>query len=444
MEHLMRRTLLALVATVVAVALVFALAPAVDALPGRWTQRNNLRRLAVQMSNNSLRYLHTTWWSQNYAYSTIQVSTDATGSAQTTQTLEALVPYAGFSAGEVPIRGQASALYATAIALESGYYSPAKTGVSAEEARRRTVAWTTGLAESYARGSWGRSWQSPLWVNYLGYGARRVWPSLPARTQDLVTAAVASEADHLLAESPRHYRDSLGRIVNPGDSQSEENAWSASLLLFAAREFPSNPHAAQWESHGRVFLVNAYAAPDQVGGDPRVAGSNINPNGTVVNHTIIHPDYMLAQAEFIAKIALVSADTGTQMPPETRNNQALIWNALTRVSFPVKRYAKPGGTIYRWGPKRRSQTSAMYFPQGNDWGQYRRFNAAQMDVEVFAAGLDWRSYSWATQHMNYVLKQQSRYSDRHIFPRGTTRYPGDEQFAAVTAAEIAARLIEMQ
>ena len=107
--------------------------------------------------------------------------------------------------------------------------------------------------------------------------------------------------------------------------------------------------------------------------------------------------------------------------------------------FSAKRYRKPGGTIYRWG-KNKSQTADMYFPQGNDWSGYRRFNAALMDVEVFAARVDWRSYYWADKHLSYVIRQQSRYRDRHVFSSGSTGYPSDEQFAAATAAEIAARL----
>jgi hypothetical protein len=436
-------TVIAMIA--VALIIVFSAVPDAQAgLPSRSVQRNNLRRLATRMSNNSLRYLHTTWWRSKYAYSTVELGPDPNDPSQSTQTVESLVPRSGFSAGETPIRAQASALYATAIALESGFYSPGTVGISAAEARRRTVAWTTGLANSYDKDRWGRSWQSPLWVNYMGYGARRVWPSLPPNTRYLVTKAVAAEADHLLLEKPLNYRNAAGAIVYRGDTKSEEDAWCASLLLFAAREFPDNPNAAAWETHGRLFLINAYASPDQVGGDPRITGSNINQNGTVVNHGIIHPDYMFAQAEFIAKIALVSDDARLAMPPETRNNLGRVWSGLTRVSFPVKRYRRPGGTMYRWGKKKRSQTADMYYPQGTDWSRSRRFNAAQMDVEVFAARLDWRSYSWAQKHMNYVLKQQSRYRDRRIFARGATRYPVDEQFGAATAAEMAARLTEMR
>ena len=70
-------------------------------------------------------------------------------------------------------------------------------------------------------------------------------------------------------------------------------------------------------------MLNAYASPDQVGIDSRIGGSNIENNGLVVNHLRIHPDYMLAQAEMIAKVNLVSADTATSAPPRP----STIWVA---------------------------------------------------------------------------------------------------------------------
>ena len=262
---------------IVSAVMLAAASPAEAKLPSRWRQRDNLRKLAVKMSNNSLRYLHTTWYWQNYTYSAIEFVPEAGASTPPTQTLEALVPYSGFYTGEVPIRQQASALYATAIALDTGYYDPAITGVPADEALRRTVAWTTGLAESYRKDDWGGRWQTPLWVYYMGYGAKRVWPSLPERTRALVTEAVEDEANHLLDDEPGYYRDAAGWIVNPGDSQSEENAWRAALLVFAAREFPGHPNAGLWEEKGRVFLVNAYASPDQVGHRPEHQGQQHRP-----------------------------------------------------------------------------------------------------------------------------------------------------------------------
>jgi len=440
------RATAAICATVVLVATVFGgVATAQAKGPSRATQRLQLRSYAIQMTNNSQRYLHTTWFRKLYSYTTAQVpgALDASGTPGATQTVQVLVPRNGFSAGEVPIRSQASALYATAIALHNGYYNASTVTVSKAEAMRRTAAWTSGLALSYQNGHWAHGWQSGLWVYYLGFGARQVWSSLPPVTRSLVTSAVASEADYLLTVPPPNFRDANGKILSIGDTKSEENAWNASLLIMAAREFPGNPHAADWERQGRWYQITAYATPNQVGTDPRITGSNLNPDGTITNHGYIHPDYMICAGEFQAKIRMVAWNTRSVVPAEAANNFLLVWQGLTQHKFKPPYFDQPGGTIYRRGPNR-TTTDRMYYPQGGAWSNYRRFNAAQMDVEAFATKTDSMAYAWAKTHMLYTLRQQNRQKDRHIFSRGQTWFPEDEQFAACTAAEMAYRLSVMR
>lgn len=400
-------------------------------------QRLSLQSLAITTTNSSLRYLHTTWFKQNYSFSTTETLPAADG---TTTTVEVLLPRKGLNTTSSPtVHAQLSAMYATAIALHGGFFQASRVGVSTTVARRRTVAWVNGAAYSYARNAWGRDWQSALMVYYLAYGSQQVWGSLPMQTRELVASAVATEADRLLATPPLYYQDASGTIIRPGDSKSEENAWNATLLLYAARAFPGNPHASDWEKQGRWYQITAYATPNQVGTDPRINGSNLNADGTVTNHNRIHPDYMLTQAEFIAKVKLFSAQTHTAVPTETANNFGLVWRALTVTKYPRPQFRSPGGTIYRRG-KNHSQTADMYFPQGTDISLYRRFNAAETDVEAFDARIDKCAYGWGKAHLLYVRKQQSRYKDGHIFSKGATRFSNDEQFAAASMAEIVARL----
>lgn len=424
----------------IAIAMLFGVVASAQA-KSRTSQRIELRSYAIRMTNNSLRYLHTSWFKKTYSYQTVQVvgAPDASGTPGATETVEMLAPKGGFSTGEVPIRSQASAIYATAIALHNGYYSASEVTVSKAEALRRTVAWTSALASSYQTDQWGHGWQSGLWVYYLGFGAKQVWSSLPESTRSAVASDVASEADSLLARTPPFYKDATGFVVYSGDSKSDENAWNASLLIMAAREFPDNPHAADWERQGRWYQITAYATPDQIWSDPRIIGSNVNMDGTIVNHRRIHPDYMVSQGEYMAKIELVANHTGSSTPTETANNFGRVWRALTRVKFSAKRFDKPGGTIYRRGPHW-TTTASIYYPQGADWSYYRRFNDAEMDVEAFAARVDSMAYGWAKSHMRYVVYQQRQHKDGHIFSRGQTRFGEDEQFAAVSAAEMAYRL----
>jgi hypothetical protein len=385
--------------------------------------------------NNSLRYLHTTWWNHTYTYTTAT----ATASDGTTEAIEIAVPQGGFAYREQPIRGQGMAMYATALALKSNTFDVKRVGISRAEAQRRVVAWTNALTNSYDADSWGSTWQSPLWVYYLAAGAKQDWNALPRTTRAQITTNVTAEANHLLTETPGFYRDSTGTIVYPGNSQAEEDGWAGTLLLFAAREFPGDPNAAAWESKGRWFALASYSSPKQVGTDPRLTGSNVNPDGTVTNHGILHPDYMLTQAEYIAKVRLISAQTGAVVPAESSNNLRLVWRALVLQKFSARQYRWPGGTIYR-RDKRGRPIPWVYYPQGDDWGTRRRFNAAQMDVEAFADRVSTQAYAYGRVHMLYNLQLQKRHGDGHIFSPGETRFPEEEQFAAASEAEMTYRL----
>ena len=197
-----------------------------------------------------------------------RVRPEAGESTPPTQTLEALVPYSGFSAGEIPIRQQASALYATAIALDTGYYvaeSNRRLGRRGAPTHRRV---DHGTRRVLPQGPLGRK---------VADAALGQLPGLRRQACLAVSARAHPRAGHggggKRGEPPARPRSRAttamraAAIISPGDSQSEENAWRASLLIFAAREFPGNPNAGLWEEKGRVFLVNAYASPDQVGTD---------------------------------------------------------------------------------------------------------------------------------------------------------------------------------
>ena len=425
----------------------------------RVTKAKTLRNMAIQSQSNSLRYLHTTWFNANYRYATIGVAsiTEATGAAGSTGTIELLRPAHGFSTASsdqfvVPTktfspasatqpsigttRRQASAMYATALALGNGTYNEHRVGVSRAEALRRTVAWTNALALSHARHEWGGSWQSALWTYYLGAGSKRIWSDLPTCTQELVTQAVAEEADRLVMTPAPFYKNARGKIVYPGDSKSEENAWNATLLFCASRMYGSvdATRAAQWEAQGRCYALTAYATPSQVGTDPRIQGSNLNPDGTVINRNKIHPDYMATAGEMQTKYVLTSAWTHTRVAPECGNGLNAVWHALTKLKFPVRKFMKPGGTIYRVGAHG-VVSAGIYYPQGSDWSKYRRHDMALMDVTMFVVGKD-AGYNWARAHIGYLLNQQARHKDGSVFSKGETRFTEEEQFAAACSAEM--------
>ncbi len=407
------------VCTLAAVALLAGTAAPVHAAGISERDRLSLLDSATRLTNNALKYLHTTYWEANYHYEVVGG-------------MEMALPAVPLT-NEASIRPQASALCATALMLNTGRYDPATTGVSANEARRRVVAWSNALALSYNEQRWGKGWQSALWTYYWAFGSKQVWSSLPPATRTRVTAAVTAEANYLLTIPPPFYADKNGKVLSPGDSKSEENAWNASLLFMAAKMFLAQPSAAKWDAQARWYMIAAYASPQQIGTDRRITGSNINSDGTVINHGYINVDYFTCQAEFAMKSHIVARQTGTSAPWECSNNLALVWRALTRLRF-------TGGTIYRLDPARRPSAD-VYYPYGCDYSSYRKFNLAQMDVEAFLQHVDKQAFAWANAHLKYTLAQQARHVDGHAFAAGENANPGDEPFLAVTGAEMVARLL---
>jgi hypothetical protein len=434
------------------VAIVLAMAASVAGaatatVTARQEQQATLLNHSVEAQNNALRYVHTTWFTETYgrvvSISGLARSTAAADLTVNSPQLDMLAPVGGFTGplfAEKPVRSQASALYATALALDTGTYDAERVGVSRAEALRRTVAWSNALAASYENDRWARTWQSPLWVYYLSFGAHQVWDSVPQRTRTLIDGAVASEANHLLKRKPTYYRDAEGAVLRQGDSQAEENAWAGTLLLLAASQHPRHANASAWREHGRAHLRAAHATPEQTKLDKSLAGSNLNGDGTVINHNKINPDYMLCVAETATRCDLLAADTGAPVPPDCYDGLGLVWRSLTSLEFdPAAGFVAPGGTIYQRDGENQPAAS-IYYPQGPDWSSERRFNAAEMDVEIWALHADGAAYEFARLHLLATLAQQARHRDGRMFAAGESTFPEEEQFAAASCAEIVARL----
>lgn len=371
------------------------------------------------MTSNSLRWIHTTWWRQVFAPQEARHITYLDTTLNECQT--------------------ASAAYATAIMLRAGLWNTTKMGVTATEAKRRMSRWLSGLAvhhkATWGSKGWGLSWQSAQWAYYTGYAAWLEWDAVPSFTKDRILKLVTAEANRLLTITPPYYRRADGSIVTPGDSKAEENGWNAPVLLLAAQLMPSHVNAKRWEQRGKDYMLTAYASPRDVGRyGARVTGSNLEANGTVINHGIVHPDYMAAITEGMIKTQLMYGMRGKAVPWETWHNFDAVWSALTTLRFTSPPYRSPGGTIWT-RTSSGSPSWTVYFPQGDDWGGRRAFNYAQVDLEAAYQRLPHDAATYTHLHLQKTLKQQARHADGHIFEPGEEGFNAVEQFAAAEGAE---------
>ena len=322
---------------------------------------------------------------------------------------------------EQHIRAPAMAAYAMAFASRLAFPSEG-TLISPSRNRRRAVLLTASLArrhEATRADGWGTEWQSALWSYYVGMAAWMVWDGLTPDDRRAVRRMLRAEAERLASREPRFAFAADGTPVTPGDTKAEEDAWNGSLLLLAS-VFPhgrsSGAERRRWERAGLAYVYAAYSTP----GDG-LAGYNMTDDGELMNHGIVHPDYMVAATQGYLG-CLIYGMAGRPVPEEVFHNGDVVWSALTRKRWPSPPYDAPGGTIYLTLPDG-SPAAGVYFPQGNDWGTAgmgRRINMAQEDLFAFFRGFGdtQDALAFGVQHLLWVYRQQERHADRHLYEPG--------------------------
>jgi hypothetical protein len=162
-------------------------------------------------------------------------------------------------------------------------------------------------------------------------------------------------------------------------------------------------------------------------------GYNLREDGAVVNHNIIHCDYM---ACFIINLRayLTLPLAGQGVPQSARFNADRVYRCLVAHEWPSPPYEAPGGTMYIPGK------AEVYYPQGTDWSRYRFDLFYQVDAFADALGLDkgleHRAAEWLPIRGQRLVEMQARHPDGHLFAKGEfTTYRGTEQEAAWTIAD---------
>jgi hypothetical protein len=349
---------------------------------------------------------------------------------------------------EANVRPPGSEALALATSLATGAYDERVTGFSRAQARAVAVRLITSIAyrhKTNTAGGWGEHWQSALWAFNAAFAGWLLGDDLDRADRELVERMVIAEADRFLTYQVPYYANPDGTINTPGDSKAEENAWNAAFVNLAVSMLPRHPNRAVWQDKALELMISSYSRPgdqhrdDVVNGKPLSAwlrGSNIFEDGTLVNHSRIHPDYFTSIAN-IAGAPLAYGLAGQPTPRAAFFNADLVYDALADHVFTAPPYAAPGGTIYRRDGAGRA-TYEIYYPQGNDWGTSRQLHFLLLDTlaDVFGfddlAGVPARD--WAAAHAGRALEMQSRFTDGRTYgaPSEDT-YAGREEWVALLA-----------
>lgn len=348
---------------------------------------------------------------------------------------------------EPDIRPPGSEALALATSLATHAYDPTVTGVSRTQALAMTTRLTTSIAYRHianSQGGWGNHWQSALWAFNAAFAGWLLWDDLDPGSRGLVEQMVIAEADRFLDYQVPNYADPDGHVNTPGDSKAEENAWNAAFLNLAVAMLPSHPNRAVWQDKAIELMVSSYSRPadllrtDTINGKPVAGwlhGSNIFDDGTLVNHSRIHPDYFTSIAN-IAGAPLAYGLAGLPTPKAAFFNTSLVYDALADKVFPAPPYAAPGGTIYKRDSAGKA-TYEIYYPQGNDWGTSRQLHFLLLDTLADTFGFGGSTVparDWAAAHATRALDMQSRFADGRTYgPSSEDTYAGREEWVALLA-----------
>lgn len=282
--------------------------------------------------------------------------------------------------------------FTLAVCLKLQVYDSSVTHVSVEDASDIVVKLIRSAAYRHkvncGEAGWGDQWQSALWASQIAQAAWIMWNKLSASDQEQVCRMMVHEADRFMDYKVPYYRDVEGNIISKGDTKAEENAWNSNILSIATAMMPHHAHFDRWMQKNIELQVSAYAMPEDiqkttlVDGVPLnklLKGSNMNSDGTVINHNIMHPDYMTAFMHNVIN-AWVYELAGKQALQASLYNGDIIYRALTERLF-------NGKTMYLKTADGKA-SSLIYFPEGNDWGGKRQANYWLMDVMSHLYGWD--------------------------------------------------------
>jgi hypothetical protein len=438
------RTALAILATCIiwgATHASYAADPADYVQPINWSRYNGM--LGVQpgdafgqslvgMLQNESRY-EIGWVRTQYS-----IATDAPGFAGTPYyNAYTNYPKHGY---EASIRPLASFAFGTAALLATGVYSESTAGgVTQAQALNQTELAIRGVAFAHrankttapqfgGRGTSSDKWQSAHWATQAARAAFLLWDKLSPTTRTAVANMMVYEADSFISYNVPYWKTPDGSTNFSGDTKAEENAWNAQLPALAQAMMPNHPNVEAWRTKASELQVSSYSRQSDntslalVDGKPTknwLNGFNAFENGIVINHSRIHPDYMVSSYTQTSSVIYESL-AGQYVPQSTIFNVATVYRALTEVQFTPgddtlygsgKTILAPGGTIY----KRTADggyDATIYYPEGNDWTN--QVTDSYLNLDLMAEWLEWDNgknfdaMGWAQARVDAMIALQNR------------------------------------
>ena len=350
---------------------------------------------------------------------------------------------------------------ALSTALATGTYDPDSAAASRGEALAvvETIVRTVSCRHrATVVGGWGHSWQSPMWSSLAARAAWLSWSDLSSAARTCVRAMVLSEADFATTVEPYVMVSRSGVVLRPGNSGSEENSWFALAPAVAVAMMPAAERRDAWRSSQVRLLANSFSSQAHLTGGGSVdgvpladllTGWNVMPDGSVVNHARVAPDYSTNAYQNVDAV-LVALLAGHRAPEASLLGLREVYSALVSNVYAVEQgFAAPGGAVYRPHAQEglAPRPYGVYYPQGCDWGESQVLPFALLDAQALAFGFgtdptDLDPEDSAARHLSHALEMQARSADGRMYVDPTEyTYVGREEHTAQLAAQLVLTLV---
>lgn len=316
--------------------------------------------------------------------------------------------------------------------LATNTYDESIVGVMKEDALTANKRIINSLANLHSinGGPWsGKGWQDILWTYFFTASAFLIWEEFTESEKKAIENIVLFASDIILNNDSSlsfskglYWKDKTGNELYAGDTKSEEIAWDVSILCVAISMFPQHEKINLWKQKLVEWSIIAFSRPEDFKSKFSVNGYklsnlngwNINSDGTVINHNIIHPDYMVAAASSLWGGAALMMHNKISVPKAAFFNTQYLARALYLNYYSPEKWSKPGGYMYI------PNSSEVYYPQTNDWGRSRVTDKAAFDILAYKYAFDDDSAfeKFAKLHLSKNIRMQSRFDTGQTYKEG--------------------------
>lgn len=341
-------------------------------------------------------------------------------------------------------------------AIHYGIYDTIITGVDKDEAIKKTILLISSLAKYHCSNSingWGNCWQGALWAEMLGMSAFLMKDYLSEMDWVMVSNMIQSECNYVTkVAGVTWYKDRLGNVMpgREGDSQSETNAWNATILALGLMTNPNDANVEYWRNSFIELNIASMACPSDVSSERiidgfsfiNLNGSNINDDGTVTNHGKLHIDYMASPIEsFAESFIALSYIPNRELYYCLEFNVDKVYTALINMDLGEFDSSKVGHHFYE-----RTQdggvSSFTCMPEDNEWGSNRQANYYLVDTYCSRVGADrflptiLKADKWADCRIKKIIEMMERDKSGRIYQDGEENFASGQLYAMACLSQV--------